>query len=445
MSKSASADFDPAVPEGRFLSPSPMSDKNHVAVIGGGPAGLMAAEVLAHAGLAVTVYDRTASVGRKFLLAGRGGLNLTHSEPLDGFLARYRPAPPRLLEAIRAFPPEQLRAWCEALGQPTFVGSSGRVFPTAMKASPLLRSWLRRLQSQGVTFALRHRWIGWDDAESLVFARPDSTTVTDRPDATVLALGGASWPRLGSDGAWTDVLDHAGVAIAPLRPANCGFRADWPEAFGERRGGAPLKRIAVTFDGRTVRGEAVITRDGLEGGAIYALSGPLRDAIASHGGATVTIDLRPDLAAAALANRLAGRRKKQTLSTVLRKHAKLSPPAIDLLRESAAQAGIRLSDLPPAELARLIKAAPVRLIATASIARAISTAGGVSFDAIDDHFMLCKLPGVFVAGEMLDWEAPTGGYLLQASFATGIAAARGAIDLIRGCVAGMSHSGAGCG
>jgi uncharacterized flavoprotein (TIGR03862 family) len=301
------------------------------------------------------------------------------------------------------------------------------------------------LQSQGVTFALRHRWIGWNDAGSLVFARPDGTAVTDRPDGTILALGGASWPRLGSDGAWTDVLGRPGVAIAPPRPANCGFRADWSEAFGERRAGAPLKRIAVTFDGRTVRGEAVITRDGLEGGAIYALSGPLRDAIASHGGATVAIDLRPDLAESELADRLAGRQKKQTLSTALRKQVKLSPPAIDLLRESAARAGIRLSDLPSAELARLIKAAPVRLIATASIARAISTAGGVSFDAIDDHFMLCKLPGVFVAGEMLDWEAPTGGYLLQASFATGIAAARGAIELIRGCVAGMSHSGAGCG
>jgi uncharacterized flavoprotein (TIGR03862 family) len=401
-------------------------------VIGGGPAGLMAAEELAGAGLAVTVYDRMASVGRKFLLAGRGGLNLTHSEPLEGFLTRYRPAPPHLMAAIRAFPPERLRAWCEALGQPTFVGSSGRIFPKAMKASPLLRSWLRRLHGQGVTFAPRHRWMGWNDAGHLVFARPDDSAVADRPGATVLVLGGASWPRLGSDGSWADVLGRAGVELAPLRPANCGFRADWSEAFGERRGGAPLKRIAITFGDRMVRGEAVITRDGLEGGAIYALSGPLRDAIGSRGDATVTIDLRPDLAAAELANRIAGRQKKETLSTALRKHARLSPPAIDLLRESAAQAGVRLTDLPPAELARLIKAAPIRLIAPASIVRAISTAGGVSFDAIDDRFMLEKLPGVFVAGEMLDWEAPTGGYLLQASFATGVAAARGAIDLIRG-------------
>jgi len=409
-----------------------MPAKHRVAVIGGGPAGLMAAEELASAGFAVTVYDRMASVGRKFLLAGRGGLNLTHSEPLETFVTRYRPAPPRLVAAIRAFPPEQLRAWCEALGQPTFVGSSGRVFPKAMKASPLLRAWLRRLRSVGVAFALRHRFAGWDDAGSLVFVRPDGTTVTDKPDATVLALGGASWPRLGSDGGWTEMLGRAGVAVVPLQPANCGFRADWSAEFGARRGGAPLKRIAVTFGARTVRGEAVITQDGLEGGAIYALSGPLRDAIASVGDATVTMDLRPDLGEVELAGRLAGRRKKETLSTALRKHAKLPPPAIDLLRESAARAGVRVADLPPAQLARLIKAAPLRLLAAASIGRAISTAGGVSFDAIDDRFMLRQRPGVFVAGEMLDWEAPTGGYLLQASFATGIAAARGAIDFIRG-------------
>ena len=409
-----------------------MSDKKRVAVIGGGPAGLMAAEVLAGAGSAVTVYDRMASVGRKFLLAGRGGLNLTHSEPLDGFLTRYRPAPPQLIAAIRAFPPQRLRAWCEALGQPTFVGSSGRIFPKAMKASPLLRSWLRRLQDQGVTFVLRHRFAGWNDAGGLMFMRSDGTTVTDQPDATILALGGASWPRLGSDGAWAEVLGRAGVTIAPLQPANCGFRADWSEEFGVRRAGAPLKRIAVRFGERNVRGEAIITRDGLEGGAIYALSGPLREAIALHGNAAVAIDLRPDLAEAELAGCVGNRQKKETLSTSLRKHARLSPPAIDLLREASARAGIRLADLAPPELARLIKAAPVRLIAPASIARAISTAGGVSFGAIDHHFMLRKLPGIFVAGEMLDWDAPTGGYLLQASFATGVAAAHGAIDFIRG-------------
>jgi uncharacterized flavoprotein (TIGR03862 family) len=402
-----------------------------VAVVGGGPAGLMAAETLANAGIAVTIYDRMASVARKFLLAGRGGLNLTHSEPLEPFLARYRPIEPRLRAAIEAFPPDRLRAWCEELGQATFVGSSGRVFPKAMKASPLLRAWLRRLQTQGVTFALRHCWTGWDRDGNLVFARPRGATVTDRPEATVLALGGASWPRLGSDGAWIDILARAGVAIAPLGPANCGFRVPWSEAFGQRREGSWLKRIAVTFEDRTVRGEAVITGEGLEGGAIYALSGPLRDAIAARREAGLSIDLRPDVAATELARRLAGARRKESLSTSLRKHAKLSPPAIDLLREAAALASIDLPALPHAELAAFIKATPVRLDATAPIARAISTAGGVSFDAIDDDFMLRAGRGVFVAGEMLDWEAPTGGYLLQASFATGAAAARGAIEFVR--------------
>jgi len=395
-------------------------------VIGGGPAGLMAAERLAQAGIAVTIYDRMASVARKFLLAGRGGLNLTHSEPLEDFLARYSPTEGLLRAAIEAFPPQQLWAWCEALGQPTFVGSSGRVFPEAMKASPLLRAWLRRLQSAGVTFAMRSRFIGWQDG-ALSFARPDGAIVTDRPDATVLALGGASWPRLGSDGGWVAALAKAGVTIRPLRPANCGFLVRWSEPFRSRRAGEPLKRIAVTFAGRTVRGEAVITADGFEGGAIYALSAPLREAIAREGSALAAIDLRPDVSQTDLTAQIARGRKKDSLSTTLRKLAKLSPAAIDLIREAAAHNGLRPGDLPPTELAASIKAVPLRLTGTAGIARAISTAGGVSFDEIDRNFMLRKLPGVFVAGEMLDWEAPTGGYLLQASFATGIAAADGAI------------------
>jgi uncharacterized flavoprotein (TIGR03862 family) len=397
-----------------------------VAVIGGGPSGLMAAERLAAAGVAVTVYDRMASVGRKFLLAGRGGLNLTHSEPLEDFFGRYRPPNQHLRAAIEAFPPQRVRAWCEALGQETFVGTSGRVFPKAMKASPLLRAWLHRLQGEGVTFAMRHRFVGWQDG-ALVFARPDGTTVTDTPDATVLALGGASWPRLGSDGAWVAALADAGVIGAPLQPANCGFLARWSEPFRNRRAGAPLKRIAVTFGERMARGEAVITTDGLEGGAIYALSAPLREAIGSQGNAILAIDLRPDVAEADLTAHIARGRKKESLSTSLRKNAKLSPAAIDLLREAAAHDGIRLGDLPPAELARLIKAVPLHLTGIAGIGRAISTAGGVSLAEIDGNFMLRKLPGVFVAGEMLDWEAPTGGYLLQASFATGVAAAAGAI------------------
>jgi uncharacterized flavoprotein (TIGR03862 family) len=396
------------------------------AVIGGGPAGLMAAERLAAAGVAVTVYDRMASVGRKFLLAGRGGLNLTHSEPLEDFIGRYSPPNQHLRAAIEAFPPERVRAWCEALGQETFVGTSGRVFPKAMKASPLLRAWLRRLQAEGVTFAMRHRFIGWQDG-ALAFARPDGTTVIDTPDATVLALGGASWPRLGSDGGWVAALEGAGVAVAALQPTNCGFLAPWSEPFRNRRAGAPLKRIAVTFGVRTVRGEAVITTDGLEGGAIYALAAPLRATIAARGEAVLSIDLRPDVAEADLAAHIARGRKKESLSTSLRKTAKLSPAAIDLLREAAAHDSVRLGDLPPPELARLIKAVPVRLTGIAPIARAISTAGGVSFAEIDCNFMLRRLPGVFVAGEMLDWEAPTGGYLLQASFATGIAAAAGAV------------------
>jgi len=396
------------------------------AVIGSGPAGLMAAERLVGDGVAVTVYDRMASPARKFLLAGRGGLNLTHSEPLEDLLRRYCPADGPLRAAIEAFPPDRVRAWCEALGQPTFIGTSGRVFPKAMKASPLLRAWLRRLQREGVTFAMRHRWCGWQDG-GLVFAGPDGTTVTDTPDAAVLALGGASWPRLGSDGGWVAALESAGVTVAPLQPANCGFLAPWTEPFRNRCAGAPLKRIAVTFAGRTVRGEAMITARGLEGGAIYALSTPLREAIALRGEAVVSIDLRPDVAAADLVAHIARGRKKESLSTSLRKTAKLSAAAIDLMREAAVRAGIRRGDLPPPEIAALIKAVPVHLNGIAGISRAISTAGGVSFSEINEKFMLGRLPGVFAAGEMLDWEAPTGGYLLQASFATGIAAAEGAI------------------
>jgi uncharacterized flavoprotein (TIGR03862 family) len=324
------------------------------AVVGSGPAGLMAAERLAESGVAVTVYDRMASVARKFLLAGRGGLNLTHSEPLDDLLNRYSPSNGLLRTAIAAFPPKRLRAWCQALGQPTFVGTSGRVFPEAMKASPLLRAWLRRLQSRGVTFAMRHHFIGWRDG-ALVFAKPDGDTTADKPDATVLALGGASWPRLGSDGGWVAALSGAGIAVTPLQPANCGVRTLWSEPFRNRRAGAPLKRIAATFDGRTVRGEAIITAAGLEGGAIYALSAPLREAIAREGEATLLLDLRPDIAETGLAANIARGRKKESLSTSLRKTAKLSPPAIDLLREAAMRDGIRLAELPPTELARLIK------------------------------------------------------------------------------------------
>jgi uncharacterized flavoprotein (TIGR03862 family) len=400
-----------------------------VAVIGGGPAGLIAAEVLARAGVAVTVYERMPSVGRKLLLAGRGGLNLTHSEPLDRLLTRYGDIDPLLKRAIEHFPPAALRAWAEELGTETFVGSSGRIFPKAMKASPLLRAWLRRLGALGVRFALRHRWLGWDHSGRLRFAHGGREVIV-AADVTILALGGASWPRLGSDATWAEVLVARGVAIAPLAPSNCGFIVAWSEAM-RRLQGTPLKRIALSFGGQSIRGEAVVTRDGLEGGAIYALSAPLRDAIARDGGATLSIDLRPDMPAAAVVARLAAPRGKASLANVLRKALKLPLVATALLHEATTAQGRPLGSLSADQVAALIKAVPVRLTGVQPIASAISTAGGIRFDALDNHFMLNAAPGVFAAGEMLDWEAPTGGYLLQACFASGVAAAEGALAFLK--------------
>ncbi|WP_243369487.1 NAD(P)/FAD-dependent oxidoreductase [Microvirga solisilvae] len=405
---------------------SPPSSTHQAAIIGGGPAGLIAAEKLARAGLAVTVYDRMPSLGRKFLMAGRGGLNLTHSEDFARFVSRYAEAEPVLKPLIEAFRPEDLRAWCEGLGQETFVGSSGRVFPKAFKASPLLRAWVTRLESLGVRFALRHTWQGWDADGALVFADAAGRTVTSKPDATILALGGASWPRLGSDGSWTGLLADKGIAIAPLRPANMGFTLPWSEVMRGRFEGEPLKRIALTFEGRTVKGEAIVTADGIEGGAVYALSGPLRNAIERHGHATLHVDLRPDLSPEALEKRLSAPRKGQSTSTFLRKAAGLTPLGIALMRESAPQL-----PLEPGPLARLIKAVPLRLTGTKPLDRAISTAGGIPFTELDGNLMLKRLASVFAAGEMLDWEAPTGGYLLQATFATGLAAARGVLSLLQ--------------
>ena len=402
-----------------------LSQKPRVAVIGGGPAGLMAADILSGAGAAVTLYERMPSLGRKFLIAGRGGLNLTHSEVMERFLPRYGDAAAYLRDAIAAFSPDDLRAFSEALGQPTFIGSSGRVFPKDMKSSPFLRAWLRRLDANGVAFRLRYRWTGWNDSGALTFAGPDGREMTDTPDAAILALGGASWPKLGSDGGWADILKKEKIGISPLRPANCGFSVQWTDIFQKRFAGQPLKRIALTHGGETVRGEAVIAHYGIEGGAVYTLSPKLRDAIETSGESTLTIDLRPDMTQKELAAPIGQPRGKQSLSTFLRKAAALSPPAIGLLQEAAAG---KLSAMPAYEMAGLIKAVPLRLTGTPPNDRAISTAGGIAFGEIDEHFMLRKKPGVFAAGEMLDWEAPTGGYLLQACFATGAAAGRGAVS-----------------
>ena len=401
--------------------------QTQVAIIGAGPAGLMAAETIAQGGARVMVYDAMPSVGRKFLMAGRGGLNLTHSEPLPTFLSRYREARPQLAPAIETFLPDFLRAWCEGLGQPTFTGSSGRIFPKVLKASPLLRGWLRRLDAMGVQFSLRHRWTGWDEEGRLLFQMPEGQIAVEAR-ATVLALGGASWPRLGSDGGWVETLRAKGVKVSSLKPANCGFTVAWSDIFRERFEGEPLKSIAVSFGGLTVRGEAVITRAGIEGGAIYALSRDLREAILGSGEATLHIALRPDLQAAALAARLSAPRGKQTLSNWLRKAAQLPPVALGLLQETTKSSGLSLSSLSPEALAKWINDVPVELTGVAPIARAISSAGGVAFDQLDADFMIRRLPGVFAAGEMLDWEAPTGGYLLQACFATGVAAGKGALN-----------------
>lgn len=409
----------------------------HALVAGAGPAGLMAAEALAAAGLRVTLCDAMASPARKFLLAGRGGLNLTHSEDISAFTARYGDAAQRLAPLVAAFSPADTRAWCEGLGEPTFIGSSGRVFPKSFKASPLLRAWLRRLAGLGVEFRPRHRFIGWDAEGGARFVSPLGETIA-RADAAVLAFGGASWPKLGSDGAWRETLASRGVALAPLLPSNCGFDVPWSEHLRQKFAGAPLKSIALSFAAHTVRGEALITEHGIEGGAVYALSPRLRDAIAAHGEALVNIDLRPDIGLEPLTARLSRPRGKQSAATFLRKTAGLEPVAVALLREAGALPG----DAAP--LAALIKNLPLRLTGARPIERAISSAGGVRFSELDEALMLKRMPGVFIAGEMIDWEAPTGGYLLQACLATGAAAGRGAAQWARrGGVGGGVFTGAG--
>jgi len=395
--------------------------ERRVVVVGAGPAGLMAAEVIAAAGHRVTVVDRMPSIGRKLMMAGRGGLNLTHSESGDRFLARYGAAEAFLTPAIAAFTPSDLRDWARALGEETFVGTSGRVFPCSFKASPLLRAWSRRLAEAGVSFRTRTTWTGFDRGTVVVEGPAGEERLA--ADAVVLALGGASWPRLGSDGAWTTILEKDGIAMVPLRPTNCGFTVAWSEVFRSRFAGEPLKRIAVRIADHVSIGEAVVTDDGLEGGAIYGLSAVLREAIAAGGPTDIRLDLKTALSEDEIVAALQRGRKGDSLSNLLRKAVGLPPVAIGLLREGAGKA------LPtdPRELARLIKAVPIRVTAARPLERAISSAGGIALAEIGPDFQLKRLPGVFVCGEMMDWEAPTGGYLLQACFATGRAAGRGVV------------------
>lgn len=398
-----------------------------VAVIGAGPAGLMAAEILASAGKSVTIYERMASPGRKFLLAGRGGLNLTHSEDLQLFMTRYGSAAQKLQPAINHFLPADLRRWCEELGQTTFVGSSGRVFPESFKASPLLRAWRARLDRLGVQFAFRHTWQGWNDQGQLIFHTPAGEAVTAQPAATILTLGGASWPRLGADGSWVDILRRQGIPVSPLQPANCGFQVAWSSIFISRFAGHPLKPVTLSCAGKTLQGEAMLTEKGIEGGGIYALSSVLRNEIEKKGSAILTLDLRPGLTAEELAARLNVPRGALSFSNFLRKNGGLSPVAAALVREAG---GKDVQHLSAAQLTALIKALPLHLNAPFPLERAISTAGGILLDAIDDQFMIKTKPGIFAAGEMLDWEAPTGGYLLQATFSTAVSAAQGVLKYL---------------
>lgn len=393
-----------------------------VYIIGAGPAGLIAAETLATAGIDVHIFERKPVPARKFLMAGRGGLNLTHSEPLDDFLTRYGSGRALVEQAIRDFTPQALRAWCEGLGEETFVGSSGRVFPKSFKASPLLRAWQARLVAMGVHFHFSHYWQGWADAGAPAFDTPEGRQTFARPSALLLALGGASWPRLGADGSWQPLLAARGVDIAPFRPANCGFAVSWSPFFAEKAAGQPLKPLALSFGGQRIESEAMITAHGIEGGGIYALSAALRDTIERDGRAMLSLDLRPGLDLKTLTLRLAAPRGAKSLGTWLRTAGGLSSLSALLLREPAAD-GEDLAQLTPQALAARIKALPLCLSASFGIERAISSAGGIRALSLDGY-RLRALPQVYAAGEMLDWEAPTGGYLLQASFATGVAAAQ---------------------
>ena len=383
-------------------------------MIGGGPAGLMAAEVLSAAGVPVDVYDAMPSVGRKFLLAGRGGMNITHSEPYEAFVARYGSRAGALRPMLDGFKPDDLRAWVHGLGIETFVGTSGRVFPTEMKAAPMLRAWLHRLRESGVRFHQRHRWLGWSPDGALRFEAPDGER-TARHRAVLLALGGASWARLGSDGAWLPLLAGRGVDVVPLAPANCGFDADWSSHFSEKYAGQPLTTVAI--GGR--KGQLVVTATGVEGSLIYALSAGIRDRIASDGSATIELDLLPDWPLERLQQELSHPRGSRSMSSFLQSRVHIKGVKTGLLHEVLDKEAFH----DPQRVAATLKALPITLRAPRPIDEAISSAGGVRFEALEGT-MLKAFPGVFVAGEMLDWEAPTGGYLLTACFASGLAAGK---------------------
>jgi len=406
----------------------PQTAPQHVTIIGGGPAGLMAAEVLSQAGLHVDLYDGMPSVGRKFLLAGVGGMNITHSEAYPTFLSRYAERAPYIAPLLRGFGAEALCEWIHGLGIETFVGTSGRVFPTDMKAAPLLRAWLKRLRDQGVVIHTRHRWTGWNAHGDLLIHSPDGEK-TVRGDAVLLALGGGSWSRLGSDGTWLKLLEGKGVPCAPLQASNCGFEVSaWSELMVSKFAGAPLKNVAIGLgDDKPRLGECVITAAGIEGSLIYALSAPIREAINTTGSATVNIDLLPSKPVDKVQAALTKPRGSRSMSKHLHSQLGLDGVKAALLRELAPAE--HFND--PAQLAAAIKALPLTLVKTRPMDEAISTAGGVPFEALDERLMLKQLPGVFCAGEMLDWEAPTGGYLLTGCFASGRAAGRGMVEWLK--------------
>ena len=429
---------------------SNLPDSARVAVIGGGPAGLMAAEALASGGVQIDVYDAMPSVGRKFLMAGKGGMNITHSEPLEAFLGRYGARREQIAALLDMFGPDALRAWLHKLGVETFVGSSGRVFPTDMKAAPMLRAWLHRLRESGVRFHMRHKWVGWDASDgagdegtrntergnspqqTLLFMTPTGEQQV-RADAVVFALGGGSWPRLGSDAAWVPLMTARDVPVAPLLPANCGFDANWSDYFRERFAGQPVKPVSITLidtDGNAQhrQGEFVVTETGIEGSLVYALSAAIRERILRDGEVTIMLDLAPALTAQRVLDEVTRPRGSRSMSTHLQSRIGLGGVKLGLLHEALSKEAFADTAL----LAQTIKALPLKLIRPRPIEEAISSAGGVPFEALDARLMIGHVPGAFCAGEMLDWEAPTGGYLLTACFASGLAAGRGALAYLAG-------------